>query len=229
MAFLDSTGLTHLWAIIVSKLIGKVDKVDGKGLSTNDYTTAEKNKLAGIAEGAQVNTVTGIKGDAESSYRTGNVNITPANIGAATSSHTHNIENLNNFDSRVYDATIKRPANYILASPNGSEGPANFRKLVESDLPSHTHSNYLPISGGTMTGPINIAQQDDLGINLGDNGRINSNGLTTLGTLNKSTLFVGSPALNMRFRAETVKLEGGIYGTSLPTAEIAGRIFFKKV
>ena len=34
---------------------GKVDKVSGKGLSTNDYTTAEKNKLAGIAEGAEVN------------------------------------------------------------------------------------------------------------------------------------------------------------------------------
>lgn len=27
---------------------GKVDKVNGKGLSTNDYTTAEKQKLAGI-------------------------------------------------------------------------------------------------------------------------------------------------------------------------------------
>ena len=30
----------------------KVDKVSGKQLSTNDYTTAEKNKLAGIAENA---------------------------------------------------------------------------------------------------------------------------------------------------------------------------------
>lgn len=30
----------------------KVDKISGKGLSTNDYTTAEKNKLASIAEGA---------------------------------------------------------------------------------------------------------------------------------------------------------------------------------
>lgn len=38
----------------------KVDKVDGKGLSTNDYTTAEKNKLAGIATGAQVNVVTDV-------------------------------------------------------------------------------------------------------------------------------------------------------------------------
>ena len=33
----------------------KVDKVSGKGLSTNDYTTTEKNKLSGIASGAEVN------------------------------------------------------------------------------------------------------------------------------------------------------------------------------
>lgn len=33
----------------------KVDKVTGKGLSTNDFTTTEKNKLAGIAAGAEVN------------------------------------------------------------------------------------------------------------------------------------------------------------------------------
>ena len=34
-----------------------VAQVSGKGLSTNDYTTAEKDKLAGIAESAQVNTI----------------------------------------------------------------------------------------------------------------------------------------------------------------------------
>lgn len=33
----------------------KADKVSGKGLSTNDYTDAEKSKLAGIATGAEVN------------------------------------------------------------------------------------------------------------------------------------------------------------------------------
>ena len=37
---------------------GKVDKVTGKGLSTNDYTTAEKQKLTGIAQGATANTGT---------------------------------------------------------------------------------------------------------------------------------------------------------------------------
>lgn len=34
---------------------GKVDKVTGKGLSTNDYTTAEQAKLSGIATGATAN------------------------------------------------------------------------------------------------------------------------------------------------------------------------------
>ena len=36
---------------------GKVDKVSGKQLSTNDYTTIEKNKLSGIEAGAQVNVI----------------------------------------------------------------------------------------------------------------------------------------------------------------------------
>ena len=44
---------------------------NGKGLSTEDYTSAEKTKLAGIAEGAQVNVVEIIKVD--------NASITPAN------------------------------------------------------------------------------------------------------------------------------------------------------
>ena len=40
---------------IDTALQGKVDKETGKGLSTNDYTTEEKDKLAGIANGAEVN------------------------------------------------------------------------------------------------------------------------------------------------------------------------------
>ena len=39
----------------------KVDKVSGKGLSTNDYTTTEKNKLSGISSGAQVNVIETVK------------------------------------------------------------------------------------------------------------------------------------------------------------------------
>ena len=49
MAFLDLDGLSHVVQWFKSQLGGKVDKADGKQLSTNDYTTAEKNKLAGLS------------------------------------------------------------------------------------------------------------------------------------------------------------------------------------
>ena len=49
MAFLDLDGLSHLVQWFKGQLGGKVDNVEGKQLSTNDYTTAEKNKLAGLS------------------------------------------------------------------------------------------------------------------------------------------------------------------------------------
>lgn len=49
MKYLDENGLLYLVQKIKTWLNGKVDKVNGKGLSTNDYTTAEKNKLAGLS------------------------------------------------------------------------------------------------------------------------------------------------------------------------------------
>lgn len=47
-----------------------------------------------------------------------------------------------------YNSSLERTANTILAAPNGSNGVASFRKLVESDLPN----SYLPLTGGTLTG-----------------------------------------------------------------------------
>lgn len=47
--------------VVTGALDGKVDKVSGKQLSTEDYTTAEKNKLAGIEAGAQVNLIEHVK------------------------------------------------------------------------------------------------------------------------------------------------------------------------
>ena len=96
----------------VATIGNKVDKVEGKGLSTNDltdelkadyddavlqahthnnkdildnttasYTTEERTKLSGIENNAQKNTVIGVKGEVETDYRVGNVNITKENIG----------------------------------------------------------------------------------------------------------------------------------------------------
>ena len=53
--YLDKTGTLYVVGKLKELIAGKVDKADGKGLSTNDYTTAEKTKLSGIETGAQVN------------------------------------------------------------------------------------------------------------------------------------------------------------------------------
>lgn len=78
-------------------------------------SSTDKTKLDGIQSGAQKNSITGIKGDAESSYRTGNVNITPANIGAANASHSHTSANISDLYSKIY------PVGIILPFANSSD------------------------------------------------------------------------------------------------------------
>lgn len=70
----------------------------------------------------------------------GGVTAAVAGTDYAAASHNHNIENLTNFGSRVYDATISRTKNTVLAAPNGSNGAASFRALVAADIPSLTKS-----------------------------------------------------------------------------------------
>lgn len=63
----------------------KVDKVNGKGLSTNDYTTAEQTKLSGIAEGAEVNEISVIKvNNTEQTISNKTVNITVPTAGSSS-------------------------------------------------------------------------------------------------------------------------------------------------
>lgn len=49
MSYLDNKGVERLWTHIVAKLGDKVNKEEGKGLSSNDFTAAEKTKLASLA------------------------------------------------------------------------------------------------------------------------------------------------------------------------------------
>lgn len=56
----------------------------------------------------------------------------------ATSGHTH---------SQYYDSTISRTTNTVLAAPNGSNGGATFRALMEEDLPRHNNPYYREFNG----------------------------------------------------------------------------------
>ena len=69
------TAFLYPAAVMDEKLAEKVDKVTGKGLSTNDYTTAEKEKLAGIEAEAQKNVVTSVAG------KTGAVALDKSDVG----------------------------------------------------------------------------------------------------------------------------------------------------
>ena len=90
--------------------VGKTTKnVDWSGavsfsqaeISDNASTSAagwmskdDKVKLNGIETGAQVNTITGVKGNSETSYRTGNVNITASNIGLGNVTNNKQVKGL---------------------------------------------------------------------------------------------------------------------------------------
>lgn len=71
--YLDMDGLAYLWSRIKEILTGKVNKETGKGLSTNDYTTVEKNKLAGIEANAN-NYIHPNSGVTASTYKSVTVN-----------------------------------------------------------------------------------------------------------------------------------------------------------
>ena len=72
---------------IYEALVGKVDVESGKGLSTNDYTTAEKTKLAGVAEGAN-KTIVDSTLSADSENPVQNKAVQEALAGKADSTHT---------------------------------------------------------------------------------------------------------------------------------------------
>lgn len=91
--------------------------------------TPMSQKLATIEQGAQVNTITGVKGSAEASYRTGNVDLTPANIGAVPSSRT---------------------VNGLVLSENITIGRDNITGIVKSNTTS-SKTLTMSLSGSTLT------------------------------------------------------------------------------
>lgn len=83
--YLDYDGLAYFWSLLKNKFDLKVDKVTGKGLSTNDYTTADQTKLAGIESGAQVNVIEGVQINGSSLTPTSKIVNVPVMDGASSS------------------------------------------------------------------------------------------------------------------------------------------------
>lgn len=123
-------------AEINTELDTKVDKVSGKGLSTNDYTTTEKNKLAGISEGAT---------KVEESDTNGNIKVD----GSETVVYTHPTTAGNKH------IPAGGAANQVLTYD--SDGTAKWGHTVQSDVPANakftdtTYANATQSADGLMS------------------------------------------------------------------------------
>ena len=121
-------------------------------------STTMVTKLNGIETGAQVNTITGVKGNSESTYRTGNINITKANIGLG------NVDNTSDANKPV--STAQQTALDAKLSKSGGTltGDVNFNaKLTMSNINNitYTSSNTTNITP-SITGLANPPWNKDL-------------------------------------------------------------------
>nr|DAE21789.1 MAG TPA: Dec protein, OB-Fold, Decoration, VIRAL PROTEIN [Siphoviridae sp. ct2773] len=129
-------------------------------------SAADKAKLDGIAAGAQANAVTSVNG------KTGAVKLGASDVGAASASHTHPASQVSGLASVATSgkyadlagtpSSMKNPA-ALTVQANGktvatydgsSAATANITPANIGAAPSsHTHQ-YLPLSGGTLTGNV---------------------------------------------------------------------------
>lgn len=136
--YLDKSGLTLLISKIKTALGGKVDVVSGKGLSTNDYTNAEKNKLSGIASGAQVNVI--------ESVSVNGTKIEPSSKAVAISVPTK-VSQLSN-DSDFQNAT--QVNNTITGK--GYQTQSQVQSLINSAMGNVTSIKYQKVDSLPTTG-----------------------------------------------------------------------------
>ena len=129
--------------ISIKIVVGNGLSADTDGIKMATVTTTtngamlsgDKAKLDGIENGAQKNTVTGVKGDNEATYRVGNVNITKANIG------------LNNVDN-VKQYSLSNPPPYPVSSVNNKTGAVS---LDASDVGAVSTSDITQTLGTSTT------------------------------------------------------------------------------
>ncbi len=147
----------------------KVDKKEGKELSSNDYTDEDKEKLDGIEAGAQANRVRGVKGSAQETYQEGLVNLTKEDIGLAQ------VNNTADKDKHVSQAVrlgmpriAENPSDLSDLSkyPNGSFTVKEFAP-TEEVIPELPSGNYYHIYTGQSADP-NYASQLAVGMTAGD-------------------------------------------------------------
>ena len=149
-----------------------VKQVSGKGLSTNDYTSTEKNKLSGIASGAQANVIESVKVNGTA------LSVTSKAVNVTVPTKTSQLQN----DS-TYVKKSEIPTKVSEFNNDMSYVTANNIIVMLKDyaLKSDVSSMYkykgsvdsyakLPTSGQTVGDSYNVKSADSShGIRKGDN------------------------------------------------------------
>ena len=142
------------------------------GMSKGTFTVNQSSNTTIALTDTNTQTVTGIKGSSEGSYLTGNVNITPSNIGLG------NVNNTADANKSVKYATSAGSAsNANWASSAGNADTLDGYHASSFASASHSHS-YLPLGGGTMSGHMRMrgnttyyGSSDQCGIYADGDGR----------------------------------------------------------
>lgn len=120
----------------------KVDKVAGKQLSTEDYTTNEKNKLAGIQSGAEVNV------NADWNAISGDAYILNKPSTFTPSAHTHPISQVDNLQT-----TLDAKADLVNGLVPSSQLPSFVNDVLEfttiGDFPTNGETDKIYLSKDT--------------------------------------------------------------------------------
>lgn len=107
----------------------KVDKIPGKGLSSNDYTNEEKQKLEGIEAGADVNIIEGIQknGSDLTPNNSKKVNITvPTRLSELDGDSSHRL--VTDEEKNAYAAKYNKPGTGIPKSDLSEEVKNSLQK-----------------------------------------------------------------------------------------------------
>jgi hypothetical protein len=155
----------------------KVDKVAGKGLSQEDYTTTEKNKLAGIETGAQVNTVTSV------ATKTGAVTLDKNDVGLGNVANVDQ-QNADNITSGTLGgARLPVPTTTVLGGVKRNTGSAG-QFVTGIDVAGELEYG-TPSGGGDVTGAASSVN-NNIAVFDGTTGKIIKDGGETIASINSS-------------------------------------------
>lgn len=149
-------------AALSAGLSTKVDKVAGKGLSTNDFTTAEKNKLAGIAAGANAYSLPIASATVLGGIKVGN-NLTISNGVLSGTADTHYANTFTIKGAGTAAATFDQSSDATLniAAGTGISVSATSGTITIANTVANTHlKNFLDIQAAG-TSVVKYTQDSD--------------------------------------------------------------------